>query len=137
MVDVSITAANVVPTTTTEKRTVTCGAAITAGLAVYEDSADGFKVKAADCTTSAATAKVAGLALGGGNDDGPLLIATGGELDLGFTATEGVIYVLSEAGAIAPVADLATGDYVTVIGVGNSSGNVDLIVKSTGSQVQA
>ena len=56
---------------------------------------------------------------------------------LGFTAVEGVIYVLSEAGAIAPVGDLLAADYVTIIGVGNSSGNVDLSIFNSGGQVQA
>lgn len=136
MVDVTITAANVLPTTTTIKRQVTAGATLTAGTPVYEDSTDAYQVKAADCTTSAATAKVAGILLGGGADGQPVLIATGGEIDPGFTATEGVVYVLSEAGGIAPVADLATNDYVTVIGVGKSTGNVDLILFSSGEQVQ-
>lgn len=136
MADATVTAASVATTSTTLTRAVQWGGTITAGMAVYEDSSDNNDAKAADCTTSAATAACKGIALNGGADGQPGDIAVGGELDPGFTATEGVIYVLSEAGAICPSADLLTDDYVTIIGVGNASGNIDLIMKATGSQVQ-
>ena len=54
-------------------------------------------------------------------------VQTEGEVDIGGTVTVGGVYVLSgTAGAIAPVADLATGDYTTVIGIGKTATNLKL-----------
>lgn len=137
MADATVTAANVQPTSSTVAVQRTFGATVTAGQTVYEDATDNRHCKLADADDTAATAAAIGIALNGGSDGQPGNIATEGELDPGFTATEGVLYVVSAtAGGIAPIADLVTGDYVTILGVGNSDGNIDLSVFASGSQVQ-
>lgn len=134
MADLSVTAANVAKQSGTSV-TGTAGATITAGQVVYLDAADG-KYKLADAS-AATTDGVVGIALNGGADGQPLTIQTSGIIDPGATATEGVVYCLSAtAGGIAPVGDLVTNDYVTVLGVGNAGGNIVLSILASGAQVQ-
>jgi len=134
MADLSITAANVVATAgEATTRSVTAGATITAGQIVYLDSSN--EAQLAHCETSATTADVEGIALNGAANDQPLQIATAGQLDIGGTLTVGTIYVLSAAGAICPAADLATDDYVTIIGVADAADNLVLAIKASGVQV--
>jgi hypothetical protein len=46
-------------------------------------------------------------------------------LDLGVAFTEGTVYVVSAtAGKIAPYADLATGEFAYMVGIGNPDGNL-------------
>ena len=59
-----------------------------------------------------------------------------GTVDPGAALTEGVIYVLSEAGAMAPVDDLAAGDFVTALGIGDDQGKLEMHRWKTGRQVQ-
>ncbi len=122
MADISITASAVLPGSGARTRHVTAGATITAGQVVYREASTG-KYKLAD--TDSATAEVrtpAGIALNGASDGQPLTILTQGLLTLNAVLTQAVAYYLSgTAGGICPVADVASGDYTTVIGVAQSS----------------
>lgn len=123
--DVSITAANVVPSVNAVKRTYTAGVAITAGQLVYLDKADtdanGFgKAKLADANGATALRVVDGIAVNtaaAGQDvtvvsyDPALVIAASG-----LTANT-ILISSATAGGLAPSADLTTGWYLTVIGV--------------------
>jgi hypothetical protein len=52
-------------------------------------------------------------------------VQTAGNINLGATLTVGQIYVLSAtAGGIAPVADLATGHYPSILGVATTASNL-------------
>lgn len=134
MVDLTITAANVNKGASARTREIPAGVTITPGQVVYENSADGFEAALADAS-AAATARCAGIALTGGYDNGTMIVQYSGTVD-GMGATEGVVYVVSAtAGGIAPVADLTTGDYVTILGVGNSNGGIDMSLFVSGSQV--
>jgi len=145
MTDETVTAANVAPVTTGSNRTRikqgTYGATVTAGQSLALQT-DGMW-DPADCDASAVLSGSGGtgISLNGGAANQPADIVAGGEYDPGFTATEGVIYVYSgTAGGIAPVGDLGTGDWVVIIGVGNSDGNIDVLPGGpfySGSQVQA
>jgi hypothetical protein len=56
----------------------------------------------------------------------------------GASVTAGEIFVLScDADKIAPEADLAASDYVSILGVGNASDGIDLGIQNTGTQVPA
>lgn len=136
MADVSVTAAEVLTDSGTITIDVTAGATITAGQTVYLDSGDGNAAKLADANASSSTATVKGIALNGAADGQPLRVATAGTLDPGFTVTVGTIYVQSAtAGAICPAADLATGHYVTVLGVGITASQLQLIMRNSGVAV--
>jgi hypothetical protein len=120
--DVTITAANVVSGTNSTFLDGTSGATITAGQVVYLDSTT-KTFKLADCDTgTAAQAVVVGIALHGASSSQPLKIQTAGSITVGGTLVVGEIYVLSgTAGGIAPKADLAPADRVSVLGVATSA----------------
>lgn len=123
MADISITAANVLAGSDAKKRRVTAGATVTAGAALYRDPADGeYKLADADAE---ATAGCDGIALTGGADGQPIIVAVpslGGTINLGATLAVGQTYVVSTtAGGIAPISDMATGDFTSIIGVATST----------------
>lgn len=132
MADLSITAASVVPGTGARTATGTAGETLTAGQPIYLKSADS-RLWRADANASAATAVAKGIALHGASAGQPLTYVTSGDLNPGATATVGKLYVVSaNAGGIAPVDDLASGHYVTVLGIGTTSTNIAVGVKSYG-----
>ena len=133
MADLTITAANVVPGTGAKKRTGTAGTTITAGQTVYLDATDNkYKLYDADSATAAVRA-LAGIALNGAANGQPLTVQYEGNITIGATVAAGVIYVGSDtAGGIMPAADIETGDYVTVIGVGISTTQIKLAFIESG-----
>ena len=133
MADLSITANNVVPVAGATIKNGTAGATITAGQVVYLDSVDGkYKLADADSAT-AAVRSPAGVALNGAANGQPLAIASAGRVTIGATMTAGVAYYLSpNPGGIAPVADILTGDYPTIIGLAISTTVLDIKIHESG-----
>lgn len=132
MADLSQTAANVkVGASTTRITKVTYGETITQGMPVYLKAADGLYWKC-DAST-AAEAVCAGIALtpGVASDTGYMALpSTEGAdqslVNLGATLTVGTVYSVSAtAGAICPVADISSTQYVTVIGVAKTAALLD------------
>lgn len=125
MADVTITAANVAAPANTRKRQVTAGATVTAGQPIYQDANDNFRAKPA-IATSAATARDALIALHGAAAGQPLTVLEWGRYTAGGTLVVGTVYAVSAAaaGGIAPIADLATGNFVTVLGVAVSAADL-------------
>lgn len=124
--DLSITAANVKPSTSAVTRTLTAGEALAAGQLVYRLSTDG-KVYKADCdSATAAVRDVYGIAVTGAASGGLVVVCLeDSDLTIGATVTNGVVYGLSAtAGGIAPWADQTTGWYPTVLCVGKSATTV-------------
>lgn len=121
-VDSSITAANVSRTAGNQPILGIAGATITAGQMVYLDTATNtYKLAKAD---AAATSVVAGQCLDGGVSGRNIYINGPGVIgNPGFTSTAGTIYVLAAdtAGAIAPWADLGTGNYTNVLFIGTAT----------------
>lgn len=122
MADISVTAANVAKSALAVTRTGRAGATITAGQPVYEDSTDSFDLKPAQADT-AVKAKCVGIALHGASDGQPLTYVVSGDLTAGATLVVGQVYVVSDAaaGGIAPIADLGTGDFPTILGIAKST----------------
>lgn len=123
MADITVTAANVVNVSSPVERGV-LGAAVTAGQAVYKDTADGGKAKLADTNgASVGIRTLWGIALNGGAAGQPVEVAVGpGEVNMGSTLVVGTPYVLSATpGGVAPVADLATGHFTCVLGVAKTA----------------
>ena len=136
MAAITITAANVVKDANAEIEYGILGATITAGQVVYKNTSTG-KFELADANS--ATAEVRGprgVALNGGALNQPVAVQYGGDITIGGTAVVGTTYALgSTAGAIVPVADLTTGDYVSHIGVGISATKIRLNIKNFGIAV--
>ena len=135
MADLVVTPANVAKVSGTTQTKI-AGATITAGQTLYEDPTDSFSLKPAQ-GNAAATDKVAGIALHGASDGQPITFQSDGDIDLGATLTVGTIYVLSaaSAGGIAPAADLASTNYVSVLGIATAADNLQMGINNSGAQV--
>jgi hypothetical protein len=131
MADISVTAASVA-NTGGQTDTGTAGASITAGQILYKDASANNTLKPASCASTAAAA-VCGMALNGGASGQPITFAkAGATVTAGATLGVGTIYVLSDgSGTYAPVADLATGDKVVIVGYATSSTVLTLLLKDT------
>lgn len=136
MADLSITAANVVPSSAAILNQATAGATITAGQLIYIDSSDldsrsRGKAKLADANSgTSAVRSVAGIAINSASAgqqvdyvvrDTALQIAASG-------LTAGTIYGLSAtAGGLAPSADFTTGWYPSVVAIAKSTTTIDFM----------
>lgn len=135
MADVVVTAANVLPDSTTQTIDGILGYTANAGESVYQDTADG-KFKAADANASAATATVKGVLLNGGANGQPCKVAIANSFNPGFTVVIGTVYVQSaNAGKIAPVSDLVSGWFTTIIGIGLTASSLKLLCVNSGVAV--
>lgn len=136
MADLSVTAANVLASTSAAGvATGTAGATITAGQAVYLDSATGT-LKLAVKTSLAAAAAV-GIALNGGASGQPIkYVYQDDDFTPGATLVTGTSYAVgATAGNLAPVADLASGNYATFMMIAKSTTKAILRVLPTGAAV--
>jgi hypothetical protein len=106
---------------------------------LYEDSSDNFDLKLADADLSAAASNVVGIALHGAADGQPLeyvyedpAFTVGGTLSLSGAADDGIYVLSGTAGGIAPVGDIAAGDYPVILGVALSATVLNLkIIRGT------
>lgn len=131
MADLTITAANVIAASGATINWGTAGATITAGQAVYKDSADNNDYKLCDAD-AAGTANCDGIALCGASDGQPIAVITQGNLNPGATVAVGTVYAVSTtAGGIAPEGDLASGDYVTTLGIGTTASNIKIDINNS------
>jgi len=122
MANLAITATSVVASGNSVQRTKLANAAITAGQVVYLDSATDKVGLADNNSATAAIRTVFGIALNGGAANQPIVVHIGGSLTIGATVAKGVAYYLSDTpGGICPVADLASGEYPTVLGIATST----------------
>ena len=113
MTDLVITAANVQAQGGAGRSQKVAAATIAAGDALVAD-ANAQAILADDST--AALAAVIGIALHGASSGQPSEYQTSGRIDLGATLDIGKHYVLSTAGGIAPVDDIAGGEFASYIG---------------------
>lgn len=136
MADVTITAASVAQGSNASTTQGFLGATVTAGQVVYKDAADGL-FKLADGNSGTAAARAAfGIALNGGASGQPVVVQTSGDITIGGTVTVGGVYVLSATpGGIAPVADLASGNYTNTIGIGITASTLRIVIATAGVAV--
>jgi hypothetical protein len=133
MADLSITAANVGVTSNTVFELVQVGESVTQGQPAYKKALDGLYYKA-DANASSATAAALGVFLSPASTNGYALIAKSGSILAGATLTVGETYVVSAtAGGIAPLADVTTGWYVTILGVASSATTLALDIVRSGT----
>lgn len=136
MADLTITASSVIAGSGAKLVHGTAGASITAGQVVYLDSADNEYKLADNDSATAAVRSPAGIALHAAADGQPLTIISKGPVTIGATTAVGTVYILSAtAGGIAPIADAASGDYVTVLGIGTSTTVIDVLIHEAGAAV--
>ena len=134
MADLGITASEVQQGTGAVVRRYIAAAATTAGQSVYLDGSGQANLADADASDTAAAQ---GIAVNGADAGQEVAVQEAGQIDLGASAgaASGVAYVVSgTAGGIAPISDLGSGDYTTVIGVGTGGGIVKM-GKTIGGQI--
>lgn len=121
MADLSVTAASVLKGSGAMVGAGIAGATITAGQALYIDTADGNKLKLADSDGTSPANSVAGIALHGASAGQPIQYATE---DASFTpgctlsVGGGSVYLSDTPGGITQtIGDLESGDKVISLGV--------------------
>lgn len=122
--DLAVTAGSVLKSSSAKVSEGVAGATITAGQALYVDTADSDKLKLADADAASPANVFAGIALHGALAGQPIKYATkDGVFTPGFTAVAGdPIYLSDVAGGLTKTfGDLETSDVVTVVGVMTSS----------------
>lgn len=109
---------------------VTWGGTVTGGMPVYEHTDSKHYAALNDTLLHAA---VKGYALSAGSIGQRGSIITSGALTLSGGMTKGVVYYCSpNGGGIAPVADVASADYVFILGVATSTTNLKIINVASG-----
>lgn len=136
MSDITVTDASVLASSSAVIQRAIAGAAIERGQPIYLDASDNYEAKPADADAAASAAAV-GIALNQADAGQPVEYVTE---DPGFTpggtTVPGTIYVVSTgAGGIAPWADLGSGDFVTVLGVGLASNKLHLKIIPSGEDI--
>lgn len=132
MAALSITAAQVLPVAGAQTVTGVAGATITAGQAVYlDDSAGKWKLAQCDGTAAEAGSAGYGIALTGGGDGQPIVVALPGSkvtLGAGAAPAAGVVYYVGgTAGALNVVGDLASTNKILPICIGIGSNQVKIL----------
>ena len=122
MADISVTATAVLPATGAVIHTGIAGGTIVAGQPIYEDGSASSVLKAAQGTT-AVLANVVGIALNGGAIGQRIQYIKTGNLTMNAVLVAGQTYVVSAAaaGGIAPIADLGSGNFPTILGIAIST----------------
>lgn len=133
MADVTITAADVVASANAQTGEGTAGVAIVAGEWVYR-AAD-KTLRLADANSSLLTSTAEGMALHAAGVGQPLKFASQGEVTVSAVLTTGKVYVVSSnAGKTAPVADLASGWWTSIVGYAKTTSVLVIRRINTGIQ---
>jgi hypothetical protein len=130
--DYSVTAANVVPSSNASIRRATAGASITAGQAVAIDSSG--LVQLYSSTGSGALHVFAGISVNGAASGQPILFATSDTaFTPGFSIAAGAIVIGSATGGkLCPAGDLASTNYLTIVGVGIGNNQISFAPLAAG-----
>ena len=133
MADITITASGFIPGANAKLKQYIAGETVTQGQTLYLKSSDNRLYKA-DADLSAEAALVVGLAANGASAGQPVdYVYEDDDLTVGATLTMANVYVASgNAGGIAPFADFANGDYLTVLLVPKSTTKAVLKLTAAG-----
>lgn len=141
MADLTVTANSVVPVADVNGNTTSlfpaqgiAGEAITQGQPVYRKASDG-KLYKADANVTSAEAEALGIALSAGASGQYITYWSEGTINLGATLVVGTIYIVSvNAGGIAPISDLATSSWVTILCYAETTSVAKMLLTVTGVQ---
>lgn len=122
MADLSRTAANVKPMSAGPVSMGKSGEALTQGDPAYFDTSGKLKKCQSDGTAAEANCRAMILTPATAADQDVVYMLPGGDIDVGATLTVSETYIVSQtAGAIAPIGDLAAGDYSTILGTATAA----------------
>lgn len=132
--DLSITDTTTVPSTAAVLETKVAGEAIKAGQPVYQKASD-HKIYLAENHATTAEATAIGLAACNAATGQPVTYQKSGDMTIGATLVSGTSYVVSvNKGKVAPAADLASGDYITILGTAKSTSVLTVGISVTGAK---
>lgn len=133
MTNLVITGASVVAGSNATRDSGIAGEAITPGAAIYLASATN-KWMLADSNAATAEARTAkAIALNGAALNQPIALQKSGDITIGATLVPGTAYYLSDTpGALCPVADIGTGEFVCLVGLAKSTTLLALDFNYTG-----
>lgn len=133
MADLTQTAANVKLKGYASVSIGIAGEAVTQGQPIYRSSGSWYRCDAND---TAAKANCAAIVLTPAATSGYFVYApAGADIDLGATLTVGETYAVStNVGAIAPVSDLASTNYVTTLGIATTTSTLRFTPQVSGIQ---
>lgn len=133
MADVTVSSSLVQPSETAPFESGVCGSAFTAGQTGYLDgSLNRWKLAVATAQASAAARGIATANFSTGQIG---RFQTAESLNLGGGVAVGVVYAVStNAGGIAPIADVTATNWITTLGVGSSTNNLLLQIHRSGVQ---
>lgn len=135
MAALTITATQVLPTSTTVTEQGTSGATLTAGCAVYLDTTTNTW-KLIDANDTATNVYRPGIALNAASASQPVTVAVGGTISLGAGAapTLSTIYIVGATpGDIAPASDLASNWRTIILGVGGATNTLIMNIFNSGA----
>lgn len=134
MANLTITAANVSMTNSTEVDVGIAGEALTPGQPVYLDESTDKWMKA-ESGDLQAKAKAGRIVMTPAAANARVLLASDGIVNIGATVVPNTVYVLSAtSGLLCPLADLVATDWVTIIGIANSTSTLKLTIDPQGYQ---
>ncbi len=133
MADISVTVASVLAAASAlVEHGAKAGVALTQGQVVYKDSADG-KLKLSDNDGGTALENAYGITLNAAAANQPVSVAKRGPVTFNGVLTAGTVYAVSGTpGGICPLADVASGDDVIILGAALSTTVLDLQINDTG-----
>lgn len=129
MADITVTAANTAYVSGSVQRAYNAGETITAGMSVYLKSSNSLwmKAKCAGTAEEAGNAVQTGIALHASLVNQPLAVQIDGVITIGGTVVVGSTYMISATyGGVCPVADLASTNKVSYLGVGLTATTIGL-----------
>lgn len=122
MADLVITAANVIAGSNAQKSGGIAGEAVVAGKLGYYDTTVKKYFLADNNSATAAARKPTCMFLNSAAANQPVSVMNEGDVAMGSIFTPGTAYFLSDTpGGICPVADLASGEYVSLVGLSKSA----------------
>jgi len=134
MADLVITPSDVLvtPGFETSVRTGNAGEPINAGQSVFLDSADNL-IKKSD-KTAESTGRIIGVAVNTASVAGQPIsyVQENARVTVGSVVSVGETYVISTAGGISPVLDLASTEYLGYVGYGFSATEILVMAVTTG-----
>lgn len=112
------------------------GETVTAGQAVYIKSTDNkWWLAQNDGTAEESGTGGVGVALNGGAANQTIAVQTAGQVTIGATVVATTVYIVSSTfGGIAPVADIASTQRLTIIGYATTTGILELLCRASGVQ---
>jgi hypothetical protein len=133
MSDLSVTAASVLKGSNATIEHGISGETIAQGKQLYKSSSTG-KWMLADSNSATVEARTpTATALCGASLDQPITVQKRGDITIGATLVANTAYYMSDTpGGICPLADVGTGEYMTLIGIAKSTTVLTLAYESTG-----